>query len=98
LPSVSEPFGLTPLEAGFYGVPSLISKQSGVSEVLRSALKVDFWDINEMANQIVGALRSQSIRDVLKEELDKELMSVGWDQPAGQIKHLYERHLSGVAV
>ncbi len=97
MPSVSEPFGLTPLEAGFYGVPSLISKQSGVSEVLRSALKVDFWDINEMANQIVGALRSQSIREVLKEELDKELMTVGWERPAGQIKQLYERHLSGVA-
>src|SRR5208282_5530056 len=54
MPSVSEPFGIAPLEAMSHDVPVIISKQSGVSEVLTHALKVDFWDINEMANKIVA--------------------------------------------
>ncbi len=57
MPSVSEPFGLTPLEAAAYGAPSLISKQSGISEVLHSCLRVDFWDTDEMANQMIAAVR-----------------------------------------
>jgi glycogen(starch) synthase len=56
MPSVSEPFGLTPLEAIAYGTPVLISKQSGISEVLQNCLKVDFWDEQEMANQIISLL------------------------------------------
>ena len=56
LPSVTEPFGLTPLESIGYGTPALVSKQSGVSEVLNNALKVDYWDIDEMANQIASVL------------------------------------------
>jgi glycogen(starch) synthase len=58
MPSVSEPFGIAPLEAMSHDVPVIISKQSGVSEVLTHALKVDFWDINEMANKIIAVLRS----------------------------------------
>ena len=58
LPSVSEPFGLTPLESLMNGTPVLISKQSGVSEVLRHALKVDFWDTDEMANKIISVLKN----------------------------------------
>ena len=57
MPSVSEPFGIAPLEAMSHDVPVIISKQSGVSEVLTHALKVDFWDINEMANKIIAVLR-----------------------------------------
>ena len=56
LPSITEPFGLTPLESIGYGTPALISKQSGVSEVLNNVLKVDYWDIDEMANQIASVL------------------------------------------
>ncbi len=95
MPSVSEPFGITPLEAGFYGVPSLISKQSGVSEVLNNCLKVDFWDINEMANKIVGALREDSLRDTMRESLERELNVFSWDVPASKVKNLYFRHLDG---
>jgi len=95
MPSVSEPFGLTPLEAGFYGVPSIISKQAGVSEVFKSCLKVDFWDVNEMANKIVGLLSNQPLSDVLKQEISNELSSVSWDASASKIKSLYERHLLG---
>src|SRR5688500_15022169 len=54
MPSVSEPFGIAPLEAMSHDVPVIISEQSGVSEVVQNALKVDFWDINEMANKIVA--------------------------------------------
>jgi glycosyltransferase involved in cell wall biosynthesis len=95
MPSVSEPFGITPLEAGFYGVPSLISKQSGVAEVLNNCLKVDFWDINEMANKIVGALRDDPLRDTMRESLDRELNTFSWDLPASKVKNLYNRHLEG---
>ena len=96
MPSVSEPFGLTPLEAGFYGVPSIISKQTGVSEVFRSCLKVDFWDVNEMANKIVAVLREQGLSDVLKEQIETELDGISWKESAGKIKDLYSRHLQGV--
>jgi glycogen(starch) synthase len=67
MPSVSEPFGLVPLEAMQHGTPSLISKQSGVAEVLTHALKVDFWDVDEMANQILATLRyTNALRTQLK--------------------------------
>src|SRR5678816_2404765 len=57
MPSVSEPFGISPLEAMALDVPVIVSRQSGVSEVLVSALKVDFWDVQEIANKILGLLR-----------------------------------------
>ncbi|HEY1644889.1 MAG TPA: glycosyltransferase family 4 protein, partial [Candidatus Saccharimonadales bacterium] len=66
LPSITEPFGLTPLESIAYGTPALISKQSGVSEILNNALKVDFWDIDEMANQIASVMMSDDLRDELE--------------------------------
>jgi len=98
MPSVSEPFGLTPLEAGFYGVPSLISKQTGVSEVLNSCLKVDFWDINEMANKMVAILRGSALSQVISEQLEVELRDMNWDKSAGIIKNLYSQHLQGSSV
>jgi len=91
MPSVSEPFGLTPLEAGFYDVPSLISKQTGVSEILRSCLKVDFWDVNEMANKIVSVLRNEPLSQVLRSELQQELSNISWDNSVKKIKNLYGR-------
>ena len=82
MPSVSEPFGIVPLEALVHGVPVLISKQSGVSEVLHHALKADFWDINEMANQIIAVLRHKSLRSVLASEGKKEAHHQTWDKAA----------------
>ncbi|MEM9082257.1 MAG: glycosyltransferase, partial [Planctomycetota bacterium] len=67
MPSVSEPFGIAPLEAMANGTPTIISKQSGVSEVLQNVLKVDFWDIDEMANKIVAVLRHPPLRQMLTE-------------------------------
>ncbi len=96
MPSVSEPFGLTPLEAGFYGVPSVISKQSGVAEVLANCLKVDFWDVYEMANKIIGMLNSDAMRSTMTAALEAELPQLSWEKPTRQVKQLYERHLNGV--
>lgn len=97
LPSVSEPFGLTPLEAVGYGTPVLISKQSGVSEVLHNCLKVDYWDIDEMANVITGVVRSDALRDELWQGAHREYERLSWDHAAEKISRLYDRHLAGAA-
>src|SRR5258706_2243699 len=67
MPSVSEPFAIAPLEAMSHDVPVIVSKQSGVSEVLTHALKVDFWDINEMANKIIAVLRHPPLASTLRQ-------------------------------
>jgi glycogen synthase len=97
MPSVSEPFGLTPLEAVGYGTPALISKQSGVAEVLNNCLKVDFWDINEMANQIVAVVQNDSLRDCLHANALSEYEKISWHGSADKLQELYERHLQAVA-
>jgi glycogen(starch) synthase len=97
MPSVSEPFGLTPLEAICYGSPVLISKQSGVAEVLQNCLKVDYWDIKGMANQIVGALQNESLRYELLKNSQKEFKRLSWNQSAGNIMTIYKGHMTGVA-
>jgi glycogen(starch) synthase len=97
MPSVSEPFGLTPLEAIQYGTPSLISKQSGVSEVLTNCLKVDFWDVNEMANQIVAAVDSWPLREELRNNMLKEYDRLSWEPSVEKLHGIYKQHLSGAA-
>ncbi len=93
MPSVSEPFGLTPLEAAGYGTPSLITKQSGVAEVFTHCLKVDFWDINEMANQITAVVTSDALRDVLHENAQAEYNELSWHPAADKLKAWYESHI-----
>ncbi len=95
MPSVSEPFGIAPLEAISYGSPVMISKQSGVAEVLQHALKVDFWDINEMANQMVGALRSDALRQELYTNAHRQFESMSWEPAAEKVMALYDRHAAG---
>lgn len=92
MPSISEPFGLTPLEAIGYGTPALISRQSGVSEVINNCLKVDFWDTHEMANQIVNVLRSDALRDELHNNSLKEYQRLSWDLSADRLFEVYNRH------
>ena len=98
LPSVSEPFGLTPLEAIGYGTPALISKQSGVSEVLHNCLKVDFWDVNEMANQITAVVQNDVLRDELLSSSYKEYQNLSWSKAADTMMSLYQRHKLKVAL
>jgi glycosyltransferase involved in cell wall biosynthesis len=91
MPSVSEPFGLVPLEAMQHGTPALISKQSGVSEVLSHVLKVDFWDTDEMANMILSALRYPVMRRQLVQEGKQELKRLSWKHAAAKVMTLYRR-------
>lgn len=89
MPSVSEPFGITPLEAVQAGVPVIVSNQSGVSEVIDHALKVDFWDTNALANAIINVLRHKGLSDSLKMNSRKEIETLTWKGAAMKIKQLY---------
>lgn len=95
MPSVSEPFGLTALEAIGYGTPVLISKQSGVSEMIHNALKVDFWDVDEMANKITAVVQNDVLRDELYKGADREYRSHSWDESADKLLDVYNKHLAG---
>ncbi len=89
MPSVSEPFGIAPLEAMSHNVPVLISKSSGVSEVLTHALKVDFWDIDDMANKIVAVLKYPPLRRTLQEHGAFEVRGLTWDGAAERCEQIY---------
>jgi len=95
MPSVSEPFGIAPLEAMRNDVPVIVSKQSGVSEVLTHALKVDFWDIDEIANKIVAVLRYPPLSETLREHGRFELRSLTWDGAAEKCVKVYARAMAG---
>jgi glycosyltransferase involved in cell wall biosynthesis len=95
MPSISEPFGITPLEALANDTPVIISKQSGVSEVLRHALKVDFWDVNEMANKILAVLRYRELHHELKHHGAMEVRAMTWDKVADNTLGIYHRTLMG---
>jgi glycogen(starch) synthase len=97
MPSVSEPFGLTPFEAAAYETPSLISKQSGVSEVFKNSLKVDFWDEHEMANKIVAVLNSKSLQDELIKNAWTEFQRLSWSSAAESVMDSYKRFSQKVA-
>ena len=90
MPSVSEPFGIAPLEALSHHVPVIISKQSGVSEVLTHVLKVDFWDVDEMANKILAVLRHPPLQRVLRQQGHIELRKLSWRDAAAKCKEIYE--------
>lgn len=100
MPSISEPFGLVALESVGFDTPVMISKQSGVSEVLRSSLKVDYWDIEKMADQIASALDNKSLRTELLRGAKKEVSSMSWRKTARRVTELYHAHStpSGVQV
>jgi len=93
MPSISEPFGITPLEAIGYGTPTLISKQSGVAEVINNCLKVDYWDVAEMANQITAVVQNDSLRDELHANSLKEYQRLSWSQTADKLFSLYQQHM-----
>lgn len=91
MPSVSEPFGIAPLEAMSHDVPVLISKQSGVSEVLTHALKCDFWDVNEMANKIIAVLRHPPLASTLRQHGAFDVRKRTWSDAAKQCIEVYDR-------
>ena len=101
MPSTSEPFGLAALEAAQMGLPCVISRQSGVAEVLPSALRADYWDTDKLANYLYALLHYGGIRQELVERSRQEIALLGWDQAAGKVREVYERVMEsevGVAI
>jgi glycosyltransferase involved in cell wall biosynthesis len=96
MPSVSEPFGIAPLEALNRDVPVLISKQSGVAEVLTHVLKVDFWDITEMANKIIAVLKYPTLQMTLREHGNFEVRKLKWEDSARKCAAIYDDMLMKV--
>lgn len=89
MPSVSEPFGIIPLESMSNATPVIVSKQSGVSEVITHALKVDFWDTDEMANKILAVINHPVLKQTLTTEGLRQVGSITWDRAAKKLKGLY---------
>jgi glycosyltransferase involved in cell wall biosynthesis len=94
MPSVSEPFGISPLEAMRSNVPVVISKQSGVSEVLKYALKIDFWDIDAMSDAIYGLLHYDALSRIFIKYGKGEVDSMKWDNAAKIVKEIYIKALN----
>lgn len=93
MPSVSEPFGISPLEAMQVGVPTIISKQSGCAEILDNAIKIDYWDIDAMADAIYSIITYPSMYKFLKEEGKKEVDEIKWEYAALKVRRVYEKVL-----
>ena len=95
MPSVSEPFGLTALEAVRYGVPVIISRNSGAAEVLlRGALKVDFWDVYDTADKVLAVLNNPTLADELRRHAAAEVRRLTWDKTARRCVHVYAQLLA----
>jgi len=91
MPSISEPFGIVPLEAMQSNVPVVISKQSGVAEVLEHAIKVDFWDVDGMADAIYGLCHYEGLSDMFKTYGKEEVTNLKWKNAAKKVKKIYEQ-------
>ena len=90
MPSVSEPFGISPLEAMQCDVPTIISKQSGCAEILDKCIKTDYWDINAMADAIYAICNNESLYEYLKVEGRREVDNITWENVALKLRRLYE--------
>ena len=90
MPSVSEPFGISPLEAMRTGVPSIISKQSGAAEVLKYAFKVDFWDVDAMADDIYALLHYPALADFSAKMGYDEVNALKWNNATAKLKAVYQ--------
>ena len=91
MPSISEPFGIVPLEAMRTNVPVVISKQSGVAEILDHAQKIDFWDIDAMADSIYGLCHYDALSEMIKKLGKEEVENLKWENAALKVKEVYEQ-------
>ena len=89
MPSVSEPFGISALEALQFDVPIVISRQSGVSEVVDNALKVDYWDSDDMADAIYALLHHSTLKRTMTKAAKKDLTNLSWQAAAFKLKSIY---------
>ena len=94
MPSVSEPFGISPLEAMQSNVPSIISHQSGVAEILKYAFKVDFWDVDALADAIYGLLNYPSLSIMFKKHGVKEVNDMKWENSGKKVHAIYKEFVS----
>ena len=90
MPSVSEPFGISPLEAMRSNVPVIISKQSGVAEILQHAIKVDFWDVNAIADAIYGLITYDALSSMFRQYGKDEVDKLKWENAAYHVKEVYD--------
>jgi glycosyltransferase involved in cell wall biosynthesis len=90
MPSVSEPFGLSAVEAVQYGIPIIMSKTSGAGEVLSSALKIDFWDTQKLAQYIIASLDYKGLRDEMIQKSDTDLKDITWENTAQKVMSIYD--------
>ena len=93
MPSVSEPFGISPLEAMQVGVPSIISKQSGCAEILTNVIKIDYWDIDAMADAIYSIITYPAIYKQLREEGEREVNEIKWKYAGQKVLDIYHNVL-----
>lgn len=91
MPSVSEPFGIVPLEAMINGKPVIVSKQSGVSEVINHAFKVDFWDTEKLSAQIISLLQYQELHQEMSRNAQMEVEHINWDNAAAKTVGIYKQ-------
>ena len=94
MPSVSEPFGISPLEAMEMGVPSIISKQSGCAEILHNVIKTDYWDIDAMADAIHALVSYPSMHEQLKQDGIEEIHGITWEKAGKKVIDIYNNVLS----
>ncbi|MDR0834818.1 MAG: glycosyltransferase [Candidatus Symbiothrix sp.] len=91
MPSVSEPFGISPLEAMQCGVPTIISKQSGCAEILEKAIKTDYWDIDAMADAMYSIITYPAMYDYLKVEGKDEVDQITWEKAGWKVRTIYDQ-------
>ena len=92
MPSVSEPFGLSAVEAASYNIPCILSKQSGVIEVLKNSIQFDFWDINKAAGAIINLSENKMLTKEMTKNARRELRQVNWKNTATEILKYYNYH------